>query len=197
MDSSGWAWTRCTPKSWALLKRRARDGHPPGPRKKLGKTMENPRNIERFSGTIGPKRGEETNNLKIFEGSNWEELQLWHVVTTENRGKSHHVTPTWLSECFPARNSAHQHTVSHTNNLPQRNSDDLLINDWSSIFSKAGNHHANASYTIEKQVGCWIVCVYAVKMMMNFRIATAMTMIMIILNYFLFYFNGDVMSGCH
>ena len=86
---------------------------------------------------------------------------------------------------------------SHTNNLPQRNSDDLLINDWSSIFSKAGNHHANASYTIEKQVGCWIVCVYAVKMMMNFRIATAMTMIMIILNYFLFYFNGDVMSGCH
>ena len=70
---------------------------------------------------------------------------------------------------------------SHTNNLPQRNSDDLLINDWSSIFSKAGNHHANASYTIEKQVGCWIVCVYAVKMMMNFRIATAMTMIMIIL----------------
>lgn len=138
----------------------ARDVRPPGPHHE--KNWEKPWKTHGKSSNLQGKLGRKEVKKPII----WRYLKdpigrssscdmLWLQKTAE-------VTPchTNLAKRMLSRTELRAPTYrkSHTNNLPQRNSDDLLINDWSSIFSKAGNHHANASYTIEKQVGCWIVC---------------------------------------
>ena len=68
--------------------------------------------------------------------------------------KTTEVTPTWLREFFPARNSAHQHIKKATSPKELRG----FVDKWlkQHILQDCVNHCVNASCAIEKQLAFWI-----------------------------------------